>query len=385
MNVLYLTLNPNRQSTTVPTEGWFRLLPERGLRPVLVSRERGDFDAWTKSQGIPTYQNPLPFPDKRRPWKFLKALWQLRTIARRHKIELVHCNEQDIYPIGQYLARTLRIPVVVSVHFTMGHEFCQWAFGGQRMPRRMFFVSKGSQTACAQALTGIVPEQRWRVLYNGLDLRRYCPDELRRNAFREQNDLKNSFAIGVACALRPRKQLEHLFEAGQRIAGDRLRVVVAGGPVAGDEDYANRLLKDAKTRLGRKLVLLGHLDELRDFYNGIDLFVNTSQEEACSISVIESLACGCPVVGYPSKSVDDQIMPDGGEIVRQDCIEELTVAVARRLHNAEMQPAARRSARRQAEMRFDTERLSEQLWHEYEEVLPETRREPTALATAATI
>jgi hypothetical protein len=31
MRVLYLTMNPNRQSTTVPTEGWPRLLPTKGL------------------------------------------------------------------------------------------------------------------------------------------------------------------------------------------------------------------------------------------------------------------------------------------------------------------------------------------------------------------
>ena len=33
MTVLYLTMNPNRESTTVPTEGWFRLLRGRGLEP----------------------------------------------------------------------------------------------------------------------------------------------------------------------------------------------------------------------------------------------------------------------------------------------------------------------------------------------------------------
>ena len=43
--------------------------------------------------------------------------------------------------------------------------------------------------------------------------------------------------------------------------------------------------------------MLGHVNDLRNFYNGIDLFINTSQEEACSLSVIESLAHGCPVIG----------------------------------------------------------------------------------------
>ena len=52
MRVLYLTMNPNRESTTVPTEGWFRLLRDRGLEPVLVSNTSGAFQAWAHEQGI---------------------------------------------------------------------------------------------------------------------------------------------------------------------------------------------------------------------------------------------------------------------------------------------------------------------------------------------
>src|SRR5712671_2513203 len=112
-------MNPNRESTTVPTEGWFRLLRERGLEPILVSNTSGAFQAWAKEQGIPCYQVPLPFPTRRRPWRFLFSLASLWQIAMRHRVELVHCNEHDIYPIGQYLARLLRVPVVISVHFTL--------------------------------------------------------------------------------------------------------------------------------------------------------------------------------------------------------------------------------------------------------------------------
>src|SRR5688500_12753455 len=100
MKVLYLTMNPNRQSTTVPTEGWFRLLRGQGLQPVLVSNEIGAFHEWAQGQGIPAYHVELPRPDKWRPWKFLVSLWKLRSIAKRHNVQLIHCNEQDIYPNG---------------------------------------------------------------------------------------------------------------------------------------------------------------------------------------------------------------------------------------------------------------------------------------------
>jgi glycosyltransferase involved in cell wall biosynthesis len=211
-----------------------------------------------------------------------------------------------------------------------------------------------------------VPESRWRILYNGLDLERFKPDAGLRSAFRSEHGLDDSVvAIGVACALRPRKQLEHLFKAAARVSSSTLRVVVAGGPVAGDEFYASELIDMGRQLLGDRFVHLGHMRDLRAFYNGLDVFVNTSQEEACSISVIESLASGLPVVGYPSTSVDEQVLPSGGEIVAQDDIRALAGALEQWISDPGHLVAARSSARARAVDVFDIRKLATQLWHEY--------------------
>ena len=364
--VLYLTMNPNRASTTVPTEGWLRLLPARGLEPVLVTRTDGAFPRWAREQGVTVYSDPLPFPDKRRPGEFLRSLWSLVRMVRRHRIEIIHCNEQDVYPVGQYVARLCRIPIVVSVHFTLHHGFCAWAFGGRRQPDRIFFVSRGNLEACGPAIDGVIDESRRRVMYNGLDLDRYKPDAALRDGFRAEHQLNGDVVIGVACALRPRKQLEHLVEAAARVDAPRLRVAIAGGAVAGDEAYADDLLLRARERLGDRLLLLGHVDDLRAFYNGLDIFVNTSEEEACSISVMESLACGCPVLGYPSKSVDDQILPEGGEIVPQDDVQQLAERLATWAADRPRLTGRRTLARHRGETMFDIRVLAGQLWDEYQ-------------------
>jgi glycosyltransferase involved in cell wall biosynthesis len=369
MRVLYLTMNPNRASTTVPTEGWFRNLPARGLEPILVSRDVGAFHEWARAQQIPAFQLAMPLPAEFSFRTLFPAVWRLRAFVRRFGIQLIHCNEQDLYPVGQYLGKLCRLPVVVSVHFTMDRGYCEWAFGGSRTPRRIFFVSAGSREACRPGVQGVIPEDNWRVLPNGLDLTHFVPDDRWREAYRREHGLTTGPVIGVACALRPRKQLEHLFDAASQLNVPGLRVVVAGGPVAGDEAYAEQLLRSARALLGERLVVLGHLDELRGFYNALDAFVNTSQEEACSISVLESLACGCPVIGYASKSVDGQILPDGGEIVQQDSRERLTAALGRWLDDPHRLRQRRLGARRMAEENFDIRRLSAQLWNEYQGVL----------------
>ena len=374
MRVLYLTMNPNRESTTVPTEGWFKVLRTQGLEPVLVSNKAGSFQVWARAEGIPCYEVPLPGPSRRRPLPFLRSLARILRIARRHDIELVHCNEHDIYPIGQYAARLLRVPVMLSVHFTLRDGYSKWAFRGPRCPNRILFISRGNLEACRPDVEPVIPQARWRILYNGIDFDRFRPDAELRSAFRIEHGLGDDLAIGVACALRPRKQLEHLFEAAAALPFPALRIVVAGAAVAGDERYAEQLLARGKQLLGDRLVHIGHLRDLRPFYNALDLFVNTSQEEACSISVIEALACGCPIVGYPSTSVDEQVLPSGGEIVAQDAVADLASALNRWLADSARLTAARPAARSHAESMFDIRHLAGKLWAEYASVLDEGRR-----------
>jgi glycosyltransferase involved in cell wall biosynthesis len=153
-----------------------------------------------------------------------------------------------------------------------------------------------------------------------------------------------------------------------------VQVLLAGGPMPGLESYAEQLLSSARERLGPRFRFLGWLKtpQLQELFNALDLYVNTSAEESFGLSVLESLACGCPVVGYPSVSVSEVVLPDGGQIVPQNDINALATAVREWLTDPERLAAARPLARRQAQ-RFDIAEISQQLWKEYQDVLAEHR------------
>jgi glycosyltransferase involved in cell wall biosynthesis len=384
MNVLYLTANPNRASSNVPTEGWFRLLPQHGLRPVLVSDSDGEFCHWTRSQQIPTYVVPLSFPDKRRPWRYVAMLWKLRQIVRRSGIQLIHAIEQNVYPVAADVARLCNLPAVVGVHCRIERGFGEWAFGGRRQPDRLFFLTRGSREVCRAAVDGIVPESRWALLPNGIDLDSFRPDPGIGQRFRAEHQLGSRQLLGAASWLRPGKQLEHLFRVVAAIEDRNVALVIAGGVAPGEELYAKQLISDAEELLGSRFRYLGCLRDLRGFYNALSLYVNTSREESFGISVLESLSCGCPVVGYNSKAINEIVLPDGGEITSQDDIDQLVETVGKWLSIVERVEDTRSGPRRQAE-RFDIGRISDQLWDEYEQLLAERRpqRSPAAAAAVA--
>jgi glycosyltransferase involved in cell wall biosynthesis len=366
MRVLYLTAGAHRDSTLVSTEGWIRVLRPRGLQPVLVSKRSGAFDGWAGGRGIPTYRVALPRPSKSRPWGFLRSLWTLRALVKRHRIQVIHCNEHDIYPIGQYLGRLCRLPCVVSVHFGLGPGFSEWAFKGARRPHRIFFLSEASLERCRAGIEGLIPQTDWRVLPNALDLEHYRPDPDRRARFRDEYGLNADLIVGTACTLRPIKQIEHQIEAVARLSCRRVQFLLAGARGVRDEAYPAALLELGERKLGDRFRYLGYLDDLRGFMNALDLYVNTSREEACSISVLEALACGCPVVGYPSLA--EQVLPDGGEIVAQDQVDELAAALDRWLSDPAQSAAGRVGARRRAGA-YDIVTVADRLWAEYRSLL----------------
>ncbi len=378
MKVLYLTNNPNRGSTTSPTEGWFRELRPIGLEPVVVSHEMGGFQKWLAEEQIPSYQVDLTAPSRRRIWAFASSLWSLRRIVRRHRIELIHCNEQPLFSMGRHLARLCGLPIAVSVHFPQGREFFSWSFR-HACPNRLYFVSAGCREASRPGYDGLIPEDRVRVLNNGLNLSHYRVDRDAGLAFRREFGLGSRRLIGNACAIRSVKQLEHLIEAGTQLP-DEVSVVLAGGPIPSEREYSEALLQQAQARLGDRFIHVGRLSDLRPMMNALDLFVNTSQGEACSISVLEALSAGCPVVGYPSRSVDTQILPGGGEIVPQDNVGTLAVALRSWLSDSAKLDAGRAGARRRVEEDFDIANVSRQLWVDYQDLLskPQSRQSKSA-------
>lgn len=376
LRVLYLTMNPNTISTTAPTMGWLTHLRGQGLEPVVAHNTLGDFHRWLCARDIPSYHVPMPMPDKLRPWAFLKSILALRSIVKRHRIDVIHANEQNVYLHASAIARWSRLPAVTSIHFSMGREHCEWVFGGRRVPRRVYFVSAACRDFCRASLDGVVPEENWRVLLNGLELDEIKPDSSLRSAFRETHRLDGTVAIGAACALRPVKQVEHIVEAIARLPDPRLRFVLAGAAVPGHEAYAEKLIADTRVRLGERFVYLGHLNDVRDFFSGIDIFANASQEESSGISVLQSLCAEHPVVGYPSVAVVESVTSDCGEMVPQDDIGALSRALGEWANNPPRMKAAGIAGRQRIAEFYDIRAISMFLWNDYLTLVPEARLRP---------
>jgi glycosyltransferase involved in cell wall biosynthesis len=377
MNILFLTDNPTLGGTIRILQSWLPLMPGCGLNGHVVTPPGSDFVQWLTANAVPHTANPMPWPSLRWPFPSIYHAGRLALWARQHRIDLIHCNEHNVYPFALLLRRFLPRPLVCHVRYKLEPGYSAWLFGGPaRQPDALLWTSRQQQLDSKEAIDGIVSKDRQHTIPLGLDLQSFgtrCDtrDTTRANwGFRPEE-----IVIGQACALRPRKRLEEFVELVARLASEDERVVgvLAGDARPGDEAYRNRILGLIdQTGLGRRFRWLGNLDDIEPFDQAIDVFVSTSEYETFGNSVCEAMACARPVAAYRGGSVAE-VVGDAGLVVETGDLPSLVKAVRQLIRSQELrEELGHRAVRRVAE-RFNPSETLRQLTDVYEKILGQQR------------
>jgi glycosyltransferase involved in cell wall biosynthesis len=376
MNVLYLTDNPTLGGTINILKGWLPLGRAAGLIGHVVTPPGSKFQHWLTDHDVPQTTSPMPWPDRRRPLPALWHTWRLARWARRRRIDLIHCNEHNVYPFAALLRWFLRLPLVCHARYRIEPDFGRWAFSGRRAPDALLWTSRQQQSDSAAATEGIVPADRQHVVSLGLDLATFGARADGRDVTRSGWGVRpGEIVIGQACALRPRKRVEEFIDLVALLAREDERVVgaLAGDAMCGDEPYREKVLKHiAASGLGRRFVWLGNLDDVEPFYHGIDVFVSTSEYETFGNSVCEAMACARPVVAYRGGSVQE-VVGEAGLIVGDCDLLALTEAARRCVQRPEERESLGRAGRERVRGLFNPAASLKQVLAIYES-LTVTRR-----------
>ena len=150
---------------------------------------------------------------------------------------------------------------------------------------------------------------------------------------------------GYLGTLQPRKNVELLVESFLHAAGDRdWRLVLAGRTRPG---YRPPFLQ----RADRRIVYLGPLphQEVPVFFGALRCMVSPSAYEGFGLTVVEAMACGCPVVALRNSSLPE-VVGDGGMLVDGATVASLAPVIATLMSddrvNAEMSRKGRERAAR---------------------------------------
>jgi len=202
----------------------------------------------------------------------------------------------------------LRSPVHSSQLRRGPYGLYQWIYTALNawLERRAFVQAKVvvavSEQIRRELLQLGVPEEKIRVIVNGVDTGEFHPGPGRRC------DL--GLPEGVPLALfagdirTPRKNLDTVLKALVHATGIHLAVA---GETAGSPYPA----LSVELGLAARVHFLGYRRDIPDLMRAADLFVFPSRYEACSLVLLEALASGLPII--------TAVTAGGSEVVTEDC------------------------------------------------------------------
>ena len=138
------------------------------------------------------------------------------------------------------------------------------------------------------------PKEQTSIFPWGIDLMRFQPDPA--GVSRKQFGWGNNFAILCTRNWEARYGVDLVVRAFCQVAGqmpDARLVLVSGGS---QENMLRNLVREAG--LQDHVVFAGRIDYegLPTYYQSADLYISASHSDGSSVSLMEALGCGCPVL-----------------------------------------------------------------------------------------
>lgn len=376
MNVLYVTANPYLRSTTSSLNAIIRVLMPHGVRPVMLFTESGPWQKALQDEGFRCYVRPLFVPDRSAPVTSIVKTTALVRLIKRERIDLIHCNEHQLYPALRIAAKWAGVPILATLHWNLERGFGYWAFGGRYAPDALQFLSRAQLDASRDGIPPDFPPERVKLLMSGL----FIDEFLARGG--DGSDLRRAWGVdesttvlGAASAIKPRKHLEDFIQviARLRASGRRVIGVIAGGGLFEDADY-RRTLDDLIIREGLTdhCRFIGNLDPVTPFFKAIDIAVNTAEMEILSMSMCEGMACRTPTIAY-AVGGNPETVHDPWCVVPFGDVEQLTQRAMRLVDDAAFRRGMGEAAERHVRAHFDAPVLANRQAAIYNEILGSER------------
>jgi UDP-glucose:(heptosyl)LPS alpha-1,3-glucosyltransferase len=160
-----------------------------------------------------------------------------------------------------------------------------------------------------------IPEDRIVVVYNGVDIERFHPKNRRyRDEVRKRHGIGEEFVILFVSNNFRMKGLGQLIKA---LAGLKKE----GCPpfkllILGRDRQAPYLRLAQKTGVSEEMIFAGSTNEPEKYYGAADLLVHPTFYDACSLTVLEALANGLPVITTSFNGASGIASPGRGKVIK---------------------------------------------------------------------
>jgi glycosyltransferase involved in cell wall biosynthesis len=280
--------------------------------------------------------------------RWARTVRRLVSYARQHKIDLIYCNGGSTTQVGYFAGKMAGVPVVSHIH----SRYCRRYVLLYRFHRvaKTIFVSEAIQKSiCAKQAF----RARCEVVYNGVDIDRFSPVQVRDPAWRDRFHIPaDAIVFGQISALISLKGIDVLLDAFQSVcawhANARL-VLVGDGP-----ERTKFVAHASRLGITDKVIFAGyHQDPLPFYQHVMDVNILASRSDAFPLSVLEAASSGLPTIGSAVDGIPESVL-DGrtGILFQSENVASLAEKMSSLLVDESLRHTLGNAARQSAIQRF---------------------------------
>jgi glycosyltransferase involved in cell wall biosynthesis len=305
MRVLYLLPEGERGGAERAVEMWIAA-HSPDIHPLVVLPE-GPLAATFRQAGVRVHT-----PPHYRMARLPEAILDLRNLVRDESIDIIHSTMPKSHLFGSILAQITGKPEIWFSHGPIGNGYWQGLL--PLLPSSAMLVN--SRFMYEKHRKSLYNAKSLRIQRLGLDTSKLTPSPTARAELRERYKLADDhLVIGMFGRITRWKGQHILLKAIHmlREAGELkdVKCLMVGGNQFGlDHEYRAELARmSAELGLDDVVVMTGHIDNVYDYYDLVDVVVHTSTTpEPFGLVVAEAMAKGKVVIatkeGGPGEMVE---------------------------------------------------------------------------------
>lgn len=299
--------------TTTDNMIWQFLLPhikylqEQGNIVECVCSKTGFwFDELKDKYGLTVHEIEFtrsPFSLKNR-----KGYKKLVELQKQEKYDLIYCQQPVGGLMGRLIAKKFKLPCIYTAH---GFHF----FKGNNPLKNFLFKSVEKYLAkYTTALITINEEdyqacKNWKAKYkykiNGIGYNdsKY-PETKQKSEARKDLNLTDEFTIVTVAEFIKRKNYNAMLRTIAELKNENIKFLVCG--TGRDKEKLEKLIRDLK--IENKVNLLGYRKDINNIMIASDVFFLPSYQEGLTLSIIEALHFGLPIITSTARGNKDLVV-----------------------------------------------------------------------------
>ncbi len=319
---------------------------------ILISNPRSELSKRIRKGSIPLFPVRVSNLSFLNPWK----IYKIYRILKREGVQTLVMNLSSDLKVAGIAAKLAGVQNIIyrrgSALPIRNTAFNRFIY--RNIVTQVIANSRETTRTILQNNEKLLPREKIRIIYNGIDLKRL--DNQNGSPIYTRQD--REIIIGNAGRLSEEKGQSYLIDLAVKLKEKNypFRLLIAG-----TGKLRSRLAKYARANgVENEVVFLGFVDNMKAFNQSLDIFVLSSLYEGFGYVMVEAMAVEKPVVAFDIRS-SSEILEDGvsGLLVKKADVDDLFEKIEYLILNPGKRAEIGKKGRKRVEEMFSIETTEE--------------------------